>query len=311
MKIIRHHNTLFYYDGPQVFEARDTTGGHYIAVMAGSELPGDRYILAGVTPKRLRLFRSGHIDLRSLLIESDRNERYVATAPSLTCRPGSRTAAGVEQPLQLRKLSTHLEISGFLPDSGFLLPGTSREDNPDLLGVPLDQYYSGDIMSRTIWQHAAGKGYHNHAELCLENNVILHGPGKYGKWPDCMETLLEERYNHYRINDLGRFCEGMKAGDLVVLRHGLRTVYGIAIVGRYEWCEEYNRVEEWDVGHARHVYWTWKTPDVDKPDEVYGLAYGGTTRRVHNSRVRSWIVSKLENTGGLQPGGVSLRRLAT
>ena len=36
MKQIQHTNTLFYYDGPQVFEARDAIGGHYVAVLAPS-----------------------------------------------------------------------------------------------------------------------------------------------------------------------------------------------------------------------------------------------------------------------------------
>ena len=31
MKMIRHAHTLFSYDGPQVFEAQDTTGGQYIS----------------------------------------------------------------------------------------------------------------------------------------------------------------------------------------------------------------------------------------------------------------------------------------
>ena len=31
MKTIRHTNTLFSYDGPQVFEARDATGGRCIS----------------------------------------------------------------------------------------------------------------------------------------------------------------------------------------------------------------------------------------------------------------------------------------
>lgn len=29
MKSVRHHATLFYHDGPQVFESRDAIGGHY------------------------------------------------------------------------------------------------------------------------------------------------------------------------------------------------------------------------------------------------------------------------------------------
>jgi hypothetical protein len=33
MKTIRHTTTLVYYDGPQVFEGRDSIGVLYIAVM--------------------------------------------------------------------------------------------------------------------------------------------------------------------------------------------------------------------------------------------------------------------------------------
>ena len=36
MKTVRYESTLFYYDGPQVFEARDAIGGHYVAVMVDS-----------------------------------------------------------------------------------------------------------------------------------------------------------------------------------------------------------------------------------------------------------------------------------
>ena len=51
---IRHVRTLVYYDGPQVFEARDTIGGHYIAVMGASD--EIRYLVAGVAPERLQAF---------------------------------------------------------------------------------------------------------------------------------------------------------------------------------------------------------------------------------------------------------------
>ena len=121
MKSIRHTNTLFYYDGPQVFEARDAIGGHYVAVMVGPEPHsetaaaqsaglGDRYLVAGVAPERLRQFRAGTIDLRSLLVGSDEDERYVATAGS-----------GVENALAIERLTTPLIESGYLPDEGFLL----------------------------------------------------------------------------------------------------------------------------------------------------------------------------------------------
>ena len=79
MKKIQHTSTLFHYDGPQVFEARDTIGGHHIAVMVDSDGPDDRFLVAGVAPERLREFRSGILDLRTLLIDSDDEGQYLAT----------------------------------------------------------------------------------------------------------------------------------------------------------------------------------------------------------------------------------------
>ena len=110
MKSIRHTHTLFYYDGPQIFEARDAIGGCYIAVMVGSDDPNERFLVAGVAPERLRQFRSGALDLRSLLIESDDEERYLATV-----------AIGLDHPLALARLPTSMVDSGLLPDSGFVL----------------------------------------------------------------------------------------------------------------------------------------------------------------------------------------------
>lgn len=110
MKTIRHTNTLFYYDGLQIFEARDAIGGHYIAVMIESKDTHDRYLVTGVAPERLRQFRSGTLDLRSLLVESDEEEWYLATI-----------IAGLDKPLELSQQRTSLTESGFLPDGGFVL----------------------------------------------------------------------------------------------------------------------------------------------------------------------------------------------
>lgn len=112
VRTIRHFSTLFYYDGAQIFEARDAAGRRYVAVLVDSDSTdgGERYLVTGVAPERLRLFRSGVLDLRSLLVESDREERYVATVD-----------AGIDQPLQLKQLTEPIEDCGLLPDSGFLL----------------------------------------------------------------------------------------------------------------------------------------------------------------------------------------------
>ena len=118
MKKIRHTKTLFYYDGPQVFEAHDAIGGHYVAVMVESDNQNERYLVAGVPPEQLREFRSGALDLRSLLIESDEEERYLATVDT-----------DLDHPLVLNNLSTTLMDSGFLPDAGFVLHDRSSDDS--------------------------------------------------------------------------------------------------------------------------------------------------------------------------------------
>ena len=110
MKHIHHTSTLFHYDGPQVFEARDAIGGQYIAILAPSDGADDRYLVAGVDPERLRLFRSGALDLRSLLIESDEEGRYLATA-----------ADGLDHPLTLERLPTLPIDSELLPAIDFFL----------------------------------------------------------------------------------------------------------------------------------------------------------------------------------------------
>jgi len=110
MKTIRHSATLFYYDGPQVFEARDGIGGHYVAVLVGPEGGQDSYLVAGVAPERLRQFRNGTLDLRSLLSEENEGEWFLASADR-----------GWDQPLNLTPQSRSLAASGLLPDAGFIL----------------------------------------------------------------------------------------------------------------------------------------------------------------------------------------------
>ena len=123
MKTIQHTNTLFSYDGPQVFEAQDATGGQYIAVAVATLNGMDRYLVTGVVPERLRQFRTGRIDLRALLVEAGAGEWYLTTP-----------AAGLDQPLTLAPQRASIEASGFLPDEGFVL-----HDAPPNQGASVSQ----------------------------------------------------------------------------------------------------------------------------------------------------------------------------
>ena len=110
MSSVRLTTTLVYYDGPQVVEATDAIGGHYIAVMVPQEHGKDRYLVAGVAPERLRQFRTGALDLRSLLIERDDTAWFLGTPEE-----------NVGGTLELHPQEALLAASGFLPDEGFVL----------------------------------------------------------------------------------------------------------------------------------------------------------------------------------------------
>lgn len=109
MKTVLHTTTLFYYDGPQIFEARDSIGGHYVALLGGLHEGKDRYLVVGVAPERLRQFRAGRLDLRSLMVESGKDEWYLAATNDLS------------QPLVIEPQRARLVDSDFLPEDGFVL----------------------------------------------------------------------------------------------------------------------------------------------------------------------------------------------
>lgn len=110
MNTIRHVRTLYFYDGPQIIEARDAIGGHYVGVLIEPEGECDRFLVCGVSPARLREFRLGQMDLRSLLTGQDEARYFLATV-----------SGALSEPLHLRALDQETDISAHLPDEGFVL----------------------------------------------------------------------------------------------------------------------------------------------------------------------------------------------
>lgn len=110
MTRISYKSTLFWYDGPQVFEARDAIGGHYLAVAVERPPGTSRHLVVGVPPRRLRRLRAGLLDLRTLLIEAGTEEWYLTAA-----------AADLDSPLLLLRQEGPLGETNLLPDDGFYL----------------------------------------------------------------------------------------------------------------------------------------------------------------------------------------------
>ena len=110
MKTIRYTKTLHYYDGPQVFEARDSIGGHYVALMVESEGSGARYVVAGVAPEHLRLFRVGSLDLRSLMMAAAPDQCYLASFGET-----------MDSPVVIEQEGLSLDDGPLLPDDEFVM----------------------------------------------------------------------------------------------------------------------------------------------------------------------------------------------
>ena len=116
MTTIRHTTTLFEYDGPQLFEARDDDGAQYLALLVDSEEEQDRYLVVQVDPELLSQFRAGALELRPLIAEASKDQWYLATTTNL------------DEPLAIEPQRTPIE-ERFLPDEGFTLPNSSPKED--------------------------------------------------------------------------------------------------------------------------------------------------------------------------------------
>lgn len=118
MTSISHEATLFWYDGPQVFEARDRIGGHYVAVAVEVPIGMPRYLVVGVAPEKLRRLRSGLLDLRSLLLDAGARKWYLTAADS-----------DPSEALVIERQREVLAETRLLPEAGFFLHPDSADDS--------------------------------------------------------------------------------------------------------------------------------------------------------------------------------------
>ena len=110
MRPISQIRTLVYYDGVQVFEGQDSDGVRYVGVLIDDSGPADRYLVAGVAPERLRLFRAGAVDLRTLFLEARPDEWRLADV-----------ADGFRAPLTPFRPEDSGACGALLPEEGFVL----------------------------------------------------------------------------------------------------------------------------------------------------------------------------------------------
>ena len=117
MRMVQLTSSLLYYDGVQIFEGRDSIGGHYVGTLVDSTPDGDRYLVTGVAPDRLREFRSGVLDLKTLLLESAAGGWYLASVND-----------DFAAPFQVERQQGSLTDQNFLPGEGVLLFDDAIDD---------------------------------------------------------------------------------------------------------------------------------------------------------------------------------------
>ena len=115
-KNIHLTHVLFYFDGPQVIEGRDSIGGHYVAVLTGNQNSINEYLVVGTNPDLLRQFKIGTIDLRDLVIKCGQEGWFI----------GEDT---VNEPMKLNLETQNGPIDSYalLPSEGFHLHNREPE----------------------------------------------------------------------------------------------------------------------------------------------------------------------------------------
>lgn len=120
--------------------------------------------------------------------------------------------------------------------------------------------------------------------------MILNGPGDFGPWPQCNAVLQRAGWSSRKRTDLQRFAEGMREGDLIVLRSGTQGVLDVGEVrGDYAWSDAFGDVGGWSLQHLRRVRWPWQDRTSTKTFDVHPLKFGDTTQALGSGPVREWL----------------------
>ncbi|MEP6755418.1 MAG: hypothetical protein ABJA67_07950 [Chthonomonadales bacterium] len=109
--------TLIYHDGPLLSEGRDPIGGHYLVMSVSDDAQGDRFVVAGIEPRQLRLFKNGSKDLLTALTDRVVSDWFIG-----------RYTGDDGNVLVLEEQPGLLSESDFLPKPGFRLHPAPKND---------------------------------------------------------------------------------------------------------------------------------------------------------------------------------------
>ena len=107
-------------------------------------------------------------------------------------------------------------------------------------------------------------------------------------------ALGQDGWSARKIGLIGKFCEQIHDGDLIVLRLGTSQVYGVGQVTEpYSWMDAFGDVDGWDLQHVHRVRWLWRYYDeTDRKPKVFPpktLKFGDTIQKMDSEKVLAWI----------------------
>ncbi len=116
-----------------------------------------------------------------------------------------------------------------------------------------------------MWQVAAGNNGRYYHDVFLEYGVALIGRGDPGEWNE--EQPDEDFGGPYVL----WFAHDMQDGDVLVLRQGRNRILAIGkVVGDYQYLEQFDDVNGWDLQHGRRVCWHVLDPVHEFDQDVFG-----------------------------------------
>lgn len=117
----------------------------------------------------------------------------------------------------------------------------------------------------TIWQVGGGSTRSPYDELFVNYGLALIGPGDAGRWtPERSDADFDGIW-------VRRFATEPRIGDVVLLRVGSDKVVAVGkIASEYQFLEQFDDVNGWDLQHARRVRWRVLSSPQIFPSRVFG-----------------------------------------
>lgn len=140
------------------------------------------------------------------------------------------------------------------------------------------------------WQVAAGEGARDYSTLFLCYGIMLIGGGNPG--PYFENKAYYKGHRDWRVQVVS-FAERVAKGDVVILKRPHHQQWDILavgqVIGEYEYLEQFEDVEGWDLQHCRRVQWFCPR----EAERTEGLSMG-TFRRVNRKIVIDKATKLLE-----------------